>query len=263
MMDISDKSSRLDIESFLQRQFCLHFQSSDAHLFPYTLDDLLQHEAAMHSVMSQQQELLGHPPSAVVGSLFAKRLSVWGMGVLTCISLFDSRLSLDPAAVRIRLLPEAIMHYHVAWHSESCKLPSDPDKRSEAVEKELAQFVLLTGRTLKSISIWTGTPIHLMWSLLSHNWQTLYLHMTQIEQERSVANVDKINQDLLCLLNSGTGRLLHMRLRRVPARSDQKDHSRPAPAFLRRHCCLAYQLEPDRSEPDYCPTCPKALAADR
>lgn len=92
----------------------LHFGTTllpdDGSSFPFAASDLLD-PAGLECLLAIQSARLGGPSQRALGTLFAKRYSVFAQAACAAFSLFDARLELDHHRVAIRVADEGAMRY--------------------------------------------------------------------------------------------------------------------------------------------------------
>ncbi len=228
--------------------------------FPHSVSELMD-EKRRPDVLEQQAVLLGRPESVVVGTLFAKRYSVFCMGLLAAASLYDLRLAASPEAVRFSLTPSGTMAYETTLMTSSLLLPVESDEeRSEAINEYSAYMQQHVGQLVAAVASHTGASVQIMWSLISHNVQMMY---ARIEQENAFVQSGRrrelIRLDRAAVFEPKTGNKLAFKLRRFEHAMLQ----RIEPVLVRRYCCLAYKANRRGQSEGYCSTCPKISDEER
>lgn len=215
--------------------------------------------AKLPLIIGQQSVQLGEPEGYVVGTLFAKRYSVLIMGLAASISLFDTPLSLRPGALRFRLTDAGTMQYEAERAAYGGFPVNDMDARQARLAEYKEHLLEHLRQVFGAISGYTGAKEKVMWSLVAHNLHTLYgrLH-THSELWDSEKRGLVISQDYNTLLQPEKPDELSMRFRRY-----EHPKLQGRPFYLRKHCCLAYQIRVGPEAGEYCSTCPRLSPEER
>ena len=99
-----------EFTSSLLKYFVTSLRSTKESSYPYSAADLME-PSTLAPILAQQSALLGNAEKLVVGTLFAKRFSVFIMGLIAAASLHDTLLSAAPNHVRFRLTQGGAMAY--------------------------------------------------------------------------------------------------------------------------------------------------------
>ena len=225
-------------------------------LYPFCAKDLLDEEKRMlilHEQAIQQGLKLRGKGAIAVGTLFAKRYSVFVMAVISAFSLYDARLSIVDETVRFELNGSGGMRYKTLLESASLQGSEDPDLRridAEILKDGLKQHL---DQLFQSVAEVTGASPKVMWSLVAHNVQQLYIRLMRGQwgwlTER---RLNRIEQDRDLWLESSETNPFAIQLQPF-------EHSKwKGPLlYIRRYCCLAYQVGDGDHSHGYCNSCPK------
>lgn len=226
--------------------------------YPFSVSELLETEACK-AILEQQASQLGEPESAVVGTLFAKRYSVFCMGLFGAISLFNLQLSSSPETVRFRMTTAAAMEYETLMMTPAILPSAHMNERKASVTAYSAVLQQHLEPVFQSVAAHTGANVQVMWSLVSHNVQTMY---ARIERDplvwQTAERLRLIRMDRDTIFAPKAGNRLALKLRSFQHASLQQ-----APFLLRKHCCLAYKLTAHGRPEGYCETCPKLSSEER
>lgn len=242
----------------MENNFRISFRESEDEPYPFAAADLLDLSTGA-SIINLQAAQLGNPDQRVVGTLFAKRYSVLFMGLISAISLFDFRLASAPSDVRFRMTNQASMEYQTKLELPSIVSQLDSKERSVIVAEYFYLVLQHTENIFDAVSALTGSSVKVMWSLISHNLQNFYARM---ESNRSIwgtkERLQLIMADWDILMAPRCGNPLTAKFRSFP----HPLHPESA-YYLRRYCCLAYQLKNTGTKSGYCGTCPKLSFEER
>ncbi|MDQ0208732.1 (2Fe-2S)-binding protein [Alkalicoccobacillus murimartini] len=233
-----------NLELFLEQQYCVSLSRNQVSSYPFVFSDLLN-ESKQDQILTNHATELDHPPLAIVGSLFAKRFSVYCMAALSSVSLFDKQLPVSPDKIHFSIIQQAQMVYQIDRHDIVSVDYSTSSNRKKSVNRYINQLYELLTTIIKSVSSYTGIHPNTMWSLISHNLHNLYLRL----KERCVDTVfDKrlpyILEDRALLNEQNPDNFTYYC---HPEQTEQY-------FYLRKHCCLAFKLN---SNHGYCLTCPR------
>ncbi|WFR62033.1 (2Fe-2S)-binding protein [Paenibacillus amylolyticus] len=108
---------------------------------------------------------------------------------------------------------------------------------------------------LRAVAIRTGASDKVMWSLVAHNVQQLYARMIHDQRIwKTNQRLEQIKEDQSIWLDrhNDNGYTFANELQ-------QFEHPmlQGPPFFIRRYCCLAYQVENESHTHGYCNSCPK------
>ncbi|MEK4361118.1 hypothetical protein MKX68_01240 [Paenibacillus sp. FSL M8-0212] len=235
----------------------------DDSKYPFRVKDLLNDEkrnSILHEQAVQQGLQLGGKGSVAVGTLFAKRYSVFVMSVISAFSLYDTTLSIADDDVWFELNGAGGMRYETSLESTFLEGEDPVQRRSES--GLLKKRVLLhLEPVLRAVAVATGASDKVMWSLVAHNVQQLYARMindqsiwktdqrlAQIKEDQSIW-LDRQNDNACTFANE----------------QQCFEHSgwQGPPFLIRRYCCLAYQVGSGSHAHAYCNSCPKLDSESR
>ncbi|MEK3922141.1 hypothetical protein [Paenibacillus sp. FSL K6-2393] len=236
----------------------------DDSKYPIRVKDVLNDEkrnSILHEQAVQQGLQLGGKGSVAVGTLFAKRYSVFVMSVISAFSLYDTILSIADDDVRFELNGAGGMRYETRLKSSFLEGGDPVQRRSESglLKKRM---LLHLEPVLRAVAVSTGASDKVMWSLVAHNVQQLYARMIN---DRSIWKTDErleqIKEDQSIWLDKQQNEnafSFAFELHRF-------DHPKwQGPPFLiRRYCCLAYQIGSGSHAHGYCNSCPKLDSESR
>ncbi|WYP27525.1 (2Fe-2S)-binding protein [Alkalihalobacillus sp. FSL W8-0930] len=221
--------------------------------YPYTLSDYFD-PAKRKEILDTQSSLLNTPPAIVVGSLFAKRFSVFVTAALMSVSLYDLKLPIQPSSTLFNIIRQAQFTYRMNESDVKPLTYKSLSDRDHLVNSFLQDFIVQVERIIKAVSSHTGCKTTIMWSLIWHNVLNYYLNVkTRYSNELSF---DKLN----ILLHDE--KRLHESLF-IPnqfKRFTLYKYSDKETFYLRKHCCLAFKLSAGHG---YCATCPKLTESER
>lgn len=256
----------LEMSEALQQFFVTTIRANcDDSKYPFRVKDLLNEEkrnSILREQAMQQGLQLGGRGSAAVGTLFAKRYSVFVMSVISAFSLYDTILSIADDDVRFELNGAGGMRYATRLERTSLEAEDPVQRRSES--GLLKQRVLLhLELVLRAVAVGTGASDKVMWSLVAHNVQQLYARMIH---DQSIWKTDerlaKIQADQSLWLDRQNDNACTCTFANE---LQQFEHSgwQGAPFLIRRYCCLAYQVGSGSHEHAYCNSCPKLDSESR
>ncbi|WP_143781027.1 (2Fe-2S)-binding protein [Paenibacillus amylolyticus] len=235
----------------------------DDSKYPFRVKDLLNDEkrnSILHEQAAQQGLQLGGKGSVAVGTLFAKRYSVFVMSVISALSLYDTILSIADDDVRFELNGAGGMRYETRLKSSFLE-DGDPVQRRSESGLLKKRMLLHLEPVLRAVAVATGASDKVMWSLVAHNVQQLYARMIH---DQSIWKTDerlaKIQEDQSIWLDRQNDNACTF------ANELQCfEHSswQGPPFLIRRYCCLAYQVGSGSHAHGYCDSCPKLDSESR
>lgn len=242
--------------------------------YAFAVSDLLHDEKRgliLHQQALQQGLDLGGTGSVAVGTLFAKRYSVWVMAVISACSLYDTHLNIEDDVVRFKLNGTGGMRYETRLersidNGSELGIGTNIDSTSEVLAQRRTEIRMLRDslqlhleRIFQSVAAATGASVRVMNELVAHNVQQL---LTQIIEDHAIWKTDKrlelIKHDAHVWLEESTNNTFSTRLQRF----EHPEWEGP-PLLIRRYCCLAYQVGSGSSAHGYCNTCPKLDSESR
>ncbi|MDT0122017.1 (2Fe-2S)-binding protein [Paenibacillus sp. RRE4] len=242
--------------------------------YAFAVSDLLHDEKRgliLHQQALQQGLDLGGTGSVAVGTLFAKRYSVWVMAVISACSLYDTLLNIEDDVVRFELNGTGGMRYETRLersidNGSGLGSGTNIDSTSEVLAQRRTEISMLRDslqlhleRIFQSVAAATGASTRVMHALVAHNVQQL---LTQIIEDHAIWKTDKrlelIKDDVQVWLEESTNNTFSTRLQRF----EHPEWEGP-PFLIRRYCCLAYQVGSGSSAHGYCNTCPKLDSESR
>lgn len=244
--------------TFLRKHSCISLREIEHKHFPFVVSELLNSNAREH-ILQLQSLQLGNPEAVVVGTLFAKRYSVFCMGLIGALSLFDLRLAYSSERIRFRIINEGAMHYETELSDQDLLTTVDIREREAAVSAYAEGLQSHLNKLFHSISAHTGASERVMWSLISNNILNMY---DRIENDKAIwqttDRLELIQHDRAILFAPQSSNKFSLKLRRFdhPAYHGQ-------PFYLRKYCCLAYKVNQNGIEHEYCNTCPKLSSEER
>ncbi|WP_173114441.1 (2Fe-2S)-binding protein [Paenibacillus qinlingensis] len=247
-----------DLTSSLRKYFVTTLRDYEKSSYSYSVMSLLEEDSIAH-ILSVQSAQLGNPKRIVIGTLFAKRYSVFLMGLLAAASLHDTLISAYPKHVRFRITQGGAMAYETEI-MKGYSLPACPVLERDLQFSEYVQLLQThTAPLFQSVALHTGTNIKVMWALVSHNLQQLYIRLESDQKHwQTEHRLKLIRRDRVLLFEPLHGNLLAVKLRVF------KHPDWHGPDFyLRPYCCLAYQIDSSAETRDYCTTCPKLDSEER
>ncbi|TDQ40759.1 hypothetical protein [Aureibacillus halotolerans] len=246
----------MDLEALLRQTFVTELRKEGISLRPsYRVSDLLD-SVTLRTLIELQRIELGDPDDVVIGTMFAKRYSVYMMAGAAAFSLYDTPLSLRHDNVAIYPSSGATMHYETELADVSGTTLQDADRR-ESFPAYITQMEEHLAPLFAVVSAETGAHSTVLWSLVAHNIQSMYLRLTDPAQTSlSEKRRQQIVADQSDLLDSRDQTKLGIKLRRfVP----QEGHA----MLLRKHCCLAFKTRQSGIGHGYCSTCPRQSKRSR
>jgi len=242
---------------YLLKNFCISLRAPEDLPYPYAIEELLGKTSHL-PILDLQSAQLGDPDSIVVGTLFAKRYSVFIMGLFSVISLFDYQLAASPSIVRFRVTHAAAMAYQTELADLNPLSIVDLEQRREQVAAYTKRLLQQLEQIFQAVSTHTGASIPVMWSLTSNNLQNMYARLLD-NQSTTEGRLRLIAADRDVLFEPRSDNLLAMKLKHF-----QHPHVQGVSFYLRKHCCLAYKIRHEGTDaPDYCNTCPKLNLSER
>ncbi|MGQ8871521.1 hypothetical protein [Paenibacillus sp. TSA_86.1] len=241
--------------------------ANEASIYSFGVRDLLLEEKRDQILYEQavQQGLeLGGTGSVAVGTLFAKRYSVWVMAVISASSLYDTILNIEEDIVRFELNGTGGMRYETQLELgqalDSRRQGPAMEPSSEVLVQRKTEISLLRdrlqlhlNRIFQSIAEATGASIRVMNALVAHNVQQLIaqiIHDSDIWKTQD--RLTLIEHDAIIWLEESKDNPFYTRLQRF-----EHPDWQGAPFLIRRYCCLAYQVNSSSSSHGYCTSCPK------
>ncbi|WP_145045944.1 (2Fe-2S)-binding protein [Paenibacillus xylanexedens] len=229
----------------------------------FTVKDLLDEEqrrSFLREQATQQGLELGGTGSVAVGTLFAKRYSVWVMAVISAFSLYDTLLRIENDVVRVELTGSGRMRYESQLEQVTVAY-ADLAKRKSQLSMLKGRLQLQLGMILQGVAADTGASEKVMWALIAHNVQQLYAQMIHDEGIwKTAERLTRIQEDRsVWLAPQGDTE--------SPFAMKHKCFEHPKwqgqPFLIRRYCCLAYQVESGSHAHGYCNSCPKLDSESR
>lgn len=254
----------LEMSEALQQFFVTTIRvDCDDSKYPFRVKDLLNEEKRnliLREQAMQQGLQLGGKGSVAVGTLFAKRYSVFVMSVISAFSLYDTILSIADDDVRFELNGAGGMRYETRLERTSLEGKNPVQRRSESglLKKRL---LLHLEPVLRAVAISTGASDKVMWSLVAHNVQQLYARMINDQRiwktDQRLAQI-KEDQSIWLDRHNDNGYTFAIELQ-------QYEHPmwQGPPFLIRRYCCLAYQVGNGSHTHGYCNSCPKLDSESR
>ncbi|APO44961.1 hypothetical protein BS614_13705 [Paenibacillus xylanexedens] len=253
-----------EMSEALQQFFVTTIQATcDDSKYPFHVKDLLNEEKRnliLREQAVQQGLQLGGKGSVAVGTLFAKRYSVFVMSVISAFSLYDTILSIADDDVRFELNGAGGMRYETRLKRTLLEGGDPVQRRSES--GLLKKRVLLhLEPVLRAVAVSTGASDKVMWSLVVHNVQQLYVRMIN---DQSIWKTDerlaKIQADQSLWLDRQNDNACTF-----ASELQCFEHSgwQGPPFLIRRYCCLAYQVGSGNHAHAYCNSCPKLDSESR
>ncbi|MCM3131643.1 (2Fe-2S)-binding protein [Paenibacillus polysaccharolyticus] len=259
----------------LESSFVTSIRGVDETLkYAFGVSDLL-HEEKRELILQEQaiQQGLDHggTGSVAVGTLFAKRYSVWVMAVIAACTLYDTLLNIKDDVVRFEMNGTGSMRYETRLersldNGSGLGLGANIAPTSEVLAQRRTEISMLRdrlqlhlGRIFESVAAATGANTRVMHALVAHNVQQL---LTRVIEDHAIWKTDKrlelIKHDAHVWLEESTDNTFSTRLQRF----EHPEWEGP-PLLLRRYCCLAYQVGSGSSAHGYCNTCPKLDSESR
>lgn len=253
-----------DCMTFLEKHFAVSIQQPGEPLYAFSSSDLMSSDGRQR-IIGLQSRQLGDPGMVVVGTLFAKRYSVFCMGIVSALSLYDNMVDMHLERVRFKVTERAEMEYQIIWDGNPIKTFDKLIRNQEAVDYLFHFFSLHIGPVFTVISDYTGASLSHMWSLVSNNLQNLFLRMESDEIRFTKDRLQIVASDREMLLDhtkwkasgySSNPLAIRLKLYEHPEYSGE-------PFYLRKHCCLAYKVRHEGESHGYCNTCPRDDADER
>ncbi|WP_434751901.1 hypothetical protein [Paenibacillus amylolyticus] len=243
-------------------------EANEVSKYAFMVRDLLLEEKRDQILCEQavQQGLeLGGAGSVAVGTLFAKRYSVWVMAVISACSLYDTILNIEEDIVRFELNGTGRMRYETQLEIGQAlvnKRIQGPEMTpsSEVLVQRKTEISLLRDRlqlhlkrVFQSVATATGANIRVMNALVAHNVQQLIARIiNDSEIWKTDKRLDLIKDDAIIWLEESKDNPFYTRLQRF-----EHPELQGPPFLIRRYCCLAYQVGSGSSAHGYCNSCPK------
>ncbi|MGO4529264.1 hypothetical protein AB4Z30_09310 [Paenibacillus sp. 2TAF8] len=228
--------------------------------------DLILREQAI-----QQGLKLGGEGSVAVGTLFAKRYSVWVMAVISACSLYDTLLNIEDDVVRFELNGTGGMRYETRLersldNGSGLGIGGNVAPTSKVLAQRRTEISMLrdslqlhVGRIFQSVAAATGASTRVMHALVAHNVQQL---LARLIEDHAIWKTDKrlelIKNDTQVWLDESMNNTFSTRFQRF----EHPEWQGPS-LLIRRYCCLAYQVGSGSSAHGYCNTCPKLDSESR
>ncbi|MBT2284569.1 hypothetical protein J7E78_13585 [Paenibacillus polymyxa] len=253
-----------EMSEALQQFFVTTIQATcDDSKYPFRVKDLLNEEKRdliLREQAMQQGLQLGGRGSAAVGTLFAKRYSVFVMSVISAFSLYDTILSVADDDVRFELNGAGGMRYETLLERSSLEGEDPVQRRSESglLKKRM---LLHLEPVLRAVAVATGASDKVMWSLVAHNVHQLYARMINDQRIwKTDQRLKQIKEDQSIWLDEQTESAFTFALE-----LHHFDHPKwhGPPLLIRRYCCLAYQVGDGGHTHGYCNSCPKLDSESR
>ncbi|MGN7411975.1 hypothetical protein [Paenibacillus sp. SAF-068] len=225
--------------------------------YPFRVKDLLdekKRDSILREQAMQQGLQLGGKGSAAVGTLFAKRYSVLVMAVISAFSLYDTTLSMAEDDIRFELNGSGGMRYETLLERTFLEGEDSVQRMSESglLKKRM---LLHLEPVLRAVAVDTGASDKVMWSLVAHNVQQLYVRMVHDQR------IWKTNQRLAQIKEDQSIWLDPHNDNGYTFANELKPFEHPTwqgpPFLIRRYCCLAYQVGDGSHTHGYCNSCPK------
>ncbi|WP_154886665.1 (2Fe-2S)-binding protein [Paenibacillus polysaccharolyticus] len=268
-------NDREEMVAVLESSFVTSIRGADdSSTYVFAAGDLLHDEKRdliLHQQAIQQGLDQGGTGSVAVGTLFAKRYSVWVMAVISACSLYDTVLNIEDNVVRFVLNGTGGMRYETRLersldNGSGLGIGANVAPTSEVLAQRRTEISMLRdrlqlhlGRIFQSVAAATGASIRVMNELVAHNVQQLF---TQAIEDHAIWKTDKrlelIKHDAHVWLEESTDNTFFTRLQRF----EHPEWQGPQ-LLIRRYCCLAYQVGSGSSAHGYCNTCPKLDSESR
>ena len=250
MNELSD-----NLEAFLHEQYCVSLSNNQVISDTYVMADLLDDQKKVQ-IMNRHANVLDDPPLAVVGSLFAKRFSVYCMAALSSISLFDKQLPFSPDQIQFSIKKQAQMMYQINRNTILTVTYQNASERQQRIKDYIDHIQKQLVIIIESVSSYTRIHPTVMWSLISHNLHNLYLRLN----EKCMNTV--FEQRLPYILQDRALLTDLIPTKRLTERFKYYCHPEQTDTFfyVRKHCCLAFKLNNSHG---YCLTCPRISDLDR
>jgi ferric iron reductase protein FhuF len=268
-------NDRSEMVAVLETSFVTSIRGADeSSTYAFAVGDLL-HDEKRDLILQQQAIQQGLDQdgtgSVAVGTLFAKRYSVWVMAVISACSLYDTLLNIEDDVVRFELNGTGGMRYETRLERSLDKgsglgIGANVAPTSEVLAQRRTEISMLRdslqlhlGRIFQSVAAATGANLRVMNALVAHNVQQL---LTRLIEDQAIWKTDKrlqlIKDDVQVWLEESTNNSFFTRFQRF----EHPEWQGP-PLLIRRYCCLAYQVGSGSSAHGYCNTCPKLDSESR
>ncbi|WP_440118551.1 hypothetical protein [Paenibacillus sp. QZ-Y1] len=262
-MERYQRHDHSEMSEALQHLFVTTIRATcDDPKYPFRVKDLLDEEkrdSILREQALQQGLQLGGKESVAVGTLFAKRYSVLVMAVISAASLYDTPLSIADDALRFELNGSGGMRYETQLESALLPGSENPVQRRSEISILRDRLQLHLQRIFQSVAVATGASPKVMWTLVAHNVQQLYVRMIN---DRKIWKTDlrlaQIQEDQSVWLELQQDNSFALKLKSF-------EHSKwqGPPLLIRRYCCLAYQVGSGSHAHGYCNSCPKLDSESR
>lgn len=243
-------------------------RADESFTYAFAVSDLL-HEEKRNLILREQaiqQGLkLGGEGSVAVGTLFAKRYSVWVMAVISACTLYDTLLNIEDDVVRFELNGTGGMRYETRLgrsldHGSELGIVASIAPTSEVLVQRRTAISMLRDslqlhlrRIFQSVAASTGASTRVMHALVAHNVQQLITRMIEDHEIwKTDERLELIKDDAQVWLEESPNNTFFTRLQRF----EHPEWQGP-PLLIRRYCCLAYQVGNGSSAHGYCNSCPK------
>ncbi|MGF6354624.1 ferric iron reductase protein FhuF [Paenibacillus sp. 4624] len=268
-------NDRSEMVAVLETSFVTSIRGADeSSTYAFAVGDLL-HDEKRDLILQQQAIQQGLDQdgtgSVAVGTLFAKRYSVWVMAVISACSLYDTLLNIEDDVVRFELNGTGGMRYETRLersldNGSGLGIGANVAPTSEVLAQRRTEISMLRdslqlhlGRIFQSVAAATGANLRVMNALVAHNVQQL---LTRLIEDQAIWKTDKrlqlIKDDVQVWLEESTNNSFFTRFQRF----EHPEWQGP-PLLIRRYCCLAYQVGSGSSAHGYCNTCPKLDSESR
>ncbi|MCG7377178.1 (2Fe-2S)-binding protein [Paenibacillus sp. ACRSA] len=263
-LDPDSDPKHSELVETLQHFFVTTIRSSwETSEYSFTVKDLLngkQRRSFLREQALQQGLELEGTGSVAVGTLFAKRYSVWVMAIISAFSLYDTLLSIEDNVVSLKLTGTGSMRYESQLEQVTVAY-ADITKRRSQLSMLKGRLQLHLETIFKGVAADTGASEKVMWALIAHNVQQLYAQMIYDEGIwKTAERLTRIQEDRsVWLAPQGDTE--------SPFASKLKCFEHPKwqgqPLLIRRYCCLAYQVGSGSHAHGYCNSCPKLDSESR
>ncbi|MBD2845309.1 hypothetical protein IDH44_08915 [Paenibacillus sp. IB182496] len=252
-------------EETMRRQFVMELDAEGwEEAYPYTAGQLLKGQEAP-VIMQEQARRLGTDNAEVVGTLFAKRYSVFAMGAAVCFTLYDDVLDLSHHRIGFRFSDSGALQYAAKTAEAVVGRDLEASVRRRVFIAYWHQLDQHLRVLFQAVSACTGANEKVMLSLVSHNLQQLYASLAARKDSLPPEQAKRVLRDATFLHEHQHG------LTALRFRSYAHARSKARPLLIRKHCCLAYRLvsegescaPADAHDARYCLTCPKLDSEQR
>ncbi|MDR6550320.1 (2Fe-2S)-binding protein [Paenibacillus qinlingensis] len=256
MMNTGD--SEIQLISSLQNNFVTSIRNCNESSYTYSAMELLK-ESSLSHILLQQASLLGNAAPMVTGTLFAKRYSVFIMGLMASASIHDTLLSTSLNHVRFSLIQGGAMAYETVIMEKSLLPAFGTQERDLQFREYMKSLQSHTDLLFQAIASQTGANVKVMWALVSHNVRQLYSRLVEDQKHwRTKNRLEMIQKDQMLLFEPGNDNRFAVKLHIFKHPEWHGSHF-----YLRPYCCLAYQIDSGGGAEDYCTTCPKLNPEER